>query len=246
MAIVKTNAIPIKISEYSETSIIASFLTRNFGLVRAIFKGARRKAKAYECSMDLLLPGELVFYARNSGLNIIKEYAPKKTHTALRYNLDRYRSAMACLELIRVTAVEGEESRRLFDLFSNALDACSEGEHPWSAAYSFILSALMEEGFLPALQNCSICGKTEFPSPGKARTALSFTNGGVLCINCGKGSRVEGWLSGTALDTLKRFLTLSPIKASSLKLDPQTNIEIRGFLKRWCEFAFELRLRMLN
>ena len=109
MAIVKSLAIPVRITDYSETSVIPVFFTRDFGLVRTIFKGARRKEKAYQSNVDLLVPGELSFYERRTGLNILKKFEAGESFPELRGDLDRYRAATACLEFVRAAVDRKEE-----------------------------------------------------------------------------------------------------------------------------------------
>ncbi len=246
MAIVKSAAVPVRITEYSETSLIAAFLTRDFGLVRTIFKGARRKAKAYGSVFDLLVLGELTFYERSSGLNILKGFAAKEDFPQLHAELERYRAAMSCLELVRAAAVEGEPAAGLFDLFHSALQACAAGRFPWQGAYAFLTAGLADTGFAPLLEVCASCAGREFPPGGKARTAFSFEEGGILCMKCGARHKVGMWLTGGALETLRRYLRARPFEASEQQLKPALTREVRGFLSRYCEFTFEQRFRMLK
>jgi DNA repair protein RecO (recombination protein O) len=228
MAILKSKAIPIRISDYSETSVIAVFFTRDYGAVRVIYKGARRKAKAYKGTVDLLVPGELTFYGRTSGLNILKEFAPREDFPGLHRDLERYRAAMACLEFVRAVAVESEPAAGLFDVFSEALVACARGKHPWSSVYAFLMAGLSETGFAPALDVCASCGGKEFPRGRRARTAFSFEEGGALCMKCGK------------------LCQSRPAAAASGELSPILAREVSAFLKRYSEFTFEQRFRMLK
>lgn len=246
MAILKSQAIPIRITEYSETSLIAVFFTRDSGLVRSIFKGARRKAKAYENFIDLLVLGDLTFYERKSGLNILKDFVPRQTFTGLSTDMVRYRAAVASLEFIRLAAVENEPAPELFDLFREILEACAKEKNPWSAAFAFLLRGLRATGFAPELDACISCSGTDFPTACKARTAFSFDEGGILCKNCGTGRNIGMWLGGSALSLMRELRTLRPGQAGQVALRPNVSREVRGFLRRHCEFTFEQRLRMLK
>jgi DNA repair protein RecO (recombination protein O) len=246
MAILKSPATPIRISDYSESSVVAVFFTRDYGLVRAICKGAKRKAKAYENAIDLLTFGEMTFYERARGLNILKEYAPVASFPALHENLDRYRAALACVELVRCAAVEGEPAAGLFDAFHHAIKACAKAKEPWSAAYTFLVKGLEESGFQPLLDTCAACGSGNLPFGSNARTAFSFKEGGVLCMKCGKGRKVEMWLSRKALETIKEIVGLPARKIGGLEFQVKLVGELRAFLRRYCEFTFEQQFKMLN
>ncbi len=246
MAIRKSPAIAVRIYEYSETSIVASFLTPEWGLARVMCKGARRKAKAYESAIDLLVLGEITFYERASGLHVLKEFAPQDTFPGLRSGLERYRAAMACLEFVRAVAVEGEPAPELFEIFRESMAACGQGPWPRGSTYSFIMGGLVAAGFAPLLDLCAACGRGEFPQGEKARRAFSFTDGGVLCMRCGRGKKVEMWLARDALDTLRALRGMRPAEAAREEFEGKVSREVRDFLRRWCEFTFEQKFRMLG
>lgn len=246
MAILNSAAIPIRISDYSETSVVADFFTRSYGLVRAICKGAHRKAKAYENSIDLLTLGEMTYYERSSGLNILKQFSPLTELHAIRSDITRYKATLACLDFVRQVTVENQPAQSLFDLFSDALKACASGMEPWSAVYAFIVAGLKESGFAPSLDECASCGSSSLPHGAKARTAFSFGEGGVLCMKCGQGRKVEMWLAREALNVLKRFSGMKPGEAAECRLEPVVARTVGGFLRRYCEFTFERPFRMIK
>ncbi len=246
MAVLKSEAIPVRISDYSETSIVADFFTRQYGLVRAICKGARRKSKAYESSIDLLALGEMMFYERSSGLNILKQFSVRSEYLALRGDISRYESALACLDFVRQTGMENQPAPGLFDLFCNALEACSTGKEAWNGVYAFLLGGLRESGFAPSLDTCASCGSDSFPHGPKARTAISFGEGGALCMKCGRGRKVEMWLSREAFEALRQLSGMKPGEAADHGLEPRAARDARAFLRRYCEFTFERPFRMLK
>lgn len=246
MAINKSRGIPVKITEYSETSLIVSFFTREFGLVRTIYKGARRKAKVYESTLDLLVPGELSYYERKSGLNILKNFSPKGNYTGLHNNVDRYRAAMACLEFVRAAIVENEPVPGLFDAFSEALDACADGDHVWNGVYAFIMAGLLQTGFSPSLDSCASCEGREFPHGRSARIPVSFEEGGALCMKCATKKKAGIWLTSEGAGILLRLLHTGPAEAARHELKPVFAREVKAFLRRYSEFTFEQPFRMLK
>lgn len=246
MAILKSRAIPVRITEYSETSVVAVFFAREHGLAHVICKGARRKGKAYESTIDLLVLGEITFYERTSGLHVLKEFAPQESFPGLRADMERYRAAMASLEFVRAAAMQGEPAPGLFDLFCEALRACAKGRMCWTGTYAFFTGALMASGFSPMLDSCASCASRKFPPGKKARTAVSFEEGGVLCMNCGRGRKVGMWLGRNTLNALRRLQETRPCEAAGTALEPRVALEVKAFLRRWCEFTFEHGFRMLK
>ena len=57
----KTDAIVIRCVDFSETSSIVTFFTKDFGKVTALAKGARRKKGPFESALDLLATCRIVF-----------------------------------------------------------------------------------------------------------------------------------------------------------------------------------------
>jgi len=53
MAIEKTDAIVIRVVEFSESSCVVTLFTRDFGKIAAMAKGARRPKSAFESAIDL-------------------------------------------------------------------------------------------------------------------------------------------------------------------------------------------------
>jgi DNA repair protein RecO len=214
--------------------------------VRAICKGARRKAKAYENAIDLLVLGEMTFYERSAGLNILRQFSTVNHYQGLRGDIGRYEAALACLDFIRRAAVENQAAPLLFDLFREALEACSTGPEPWTGVYAFMLGGLREAGFAPSLDACGSCAGDSFPHGPRARTAVSFSQGGLLCMKCGHGQKVEMWLSRDALDALNRLAGAKPREVADDRLEPAVARDVRAFLRRYCEFTFERPFLMLK
>src|SRR5271165_1114678 len=60
MSLEKATAIVLRTTDWSESSRIATFWTREFGKVRALAKGGRRLKSAFENALDLLTEAQVV------------------------------------------------------------------------------------------------------------------------------------------------------------------------------------------
>src|SRR5579863_10308152 len=91
----KTDALVLRAIDYSETSQIVWFFTREHGRVHAIAKGARRARSPFEGALEPLVHGEILFYRKKqrmneeSGLDILKEFDPRNAFHGLRNDLGR-------------------------------------------------------------------------------------------------------------------------------------------------------------
>ena len=74
MAAEKTQAIVLKMIEFSETSCIVTLFTEGFGKVGALAKGARRPKGPFEGAIDLLALIRIVFLRKSSeALDLLTE-----------------------------------------------------------------------------------------------------------------------------------------------------------------------------
>ena len=52
----KASALVLKLVDFSETSLVVTLFTREFGKVQALAKGGRRPKGPFESALDLLAP----------------------------------------------------------------------------------------------------------------------------------------------------------------------------------------------
>ena len=67
MAAEKTDAIVLRVIDFSETSCVVTLMTRDFGKITALAKGARRRKSPFEAALDLLSVCRIVFLRKTSG-----------------------------------------------------------------------------------------------------------------------------------------------------------------------------------
>ena len=190
MAILKTDALVLRAIDYSETSQIAWFFTRDFGRVHLMAKGARRARSPFEGALEPLVRGEIVFYKKRrsvkdeEGLDLLKEFDPRDAYPGIRHDLARLYRGTYVLELLRELSIPDEPMPELFDDACLALDRLARGEKRVLDAVlvAFELRALRASGFEPSLRRCVECNA---PGPeGRGPGALAWfgpISGGLLC-----------------------------------------------------------------
>ena len=188
MASEKSLAIVLRVTEYSETSCIVNLLTREFGRIGAIAKGARRPKSPFSAAIDVLAVCQIVFINKPSALSILTEAKLERRFRAGETDLKRLYAGYYVIELIRTLTNEGDRSPELFDLTHKTLVQLDEGVFSENELNHrlllFELSLLDLLGQLPMLTRCVSCGRE--------KTMLSEVNfglnaGGVLCQTCRRG-----------------------------------------------------------
>src|SRR5262245_4333854 len=90
MASEKSSAIVLRTVEFSETSLVVTLFTRDFGKVTALAKGARRPKGPFESALDLLAVVRIVFLRKSSDvLDLLTEAKLDRRFRAAGRDLNR-------------------------------------------------------------------------------------------------------------------------------------------------------------
>ena len=203
MASEKSLAIILRVTEFSETSCIVNLLTREFGRIGAIAKGARRPKSPFAAAIDVLAVCEIVFINKPSALSILTEAKLERRFRAGETDLKRLYAGYYVIELLRSLTDEGEPIPEVFDLTHEMLVQLDESDFSEKKMNNRLLQfelALLELlGQLPMLTRCVSCGRE--------KTMLSEVNfglnaGGVLCKTCRRGQPNVVQISSSGFQSL--------------------------------------------
>ncbi|HEY1922624.1 MAG TPA: DNA repair protein RecO [Tepidisphaeraceae bacterium] len=174
--------------DYSETSQILMLLSRNYGIIRVIAKGAHRKTKAgasrFDGGIDLLDVGHAVFSADLSReLSLLTDWKLEDGHLNLRQKLRPLYLALYAAELVSLLFQEHDPHPEVFDQLQKILQDLATPQLE-QAFLAFELDLLREAGFMPELTTCINCAE-----PAIDRNGIFFapSRGGVVCRNCHAG-----------------------------------------------------------
>ncbi len=225
----KSLAIVLRVIEFSETSIIATLFTREFGKISALAKGARRPKSPFEAALDLCALCRIVFLAKSSdSLDLLTEARLERRFRAAQRDLARLYAGFYVVELLNELTDKGDPHPDLFDLADATLLSLDEDGDVAALVLRFELVALRWLGHLPSLDACSQCGT---PIEPNGRISLAPTAGGVLCPNCRPGQRQVVSLSPAAWNTLRVFAAATTSELPELAAG--TKGEVRGVLNHY-------------
>lgn len=155
----KTEAIVLRITPYSKTSHIVTWLTRDFGLMSTVVKGACRPKSVFLGQYDLFYTCEIVFYTGTGGpLQNIRECSPLDLREHLRTSWRANLAAGYLVDLTRQLLHPGEKTDRIFTALASALTALDTTD-PTRLVNRYELYLLRELGHLPKLSLCPDCGR---------------------------------------------------------------------------------------
>jgi DNA repair protein RecO (recombination protein O) len=239
MAAEKTRAIVLRLVEFSETSLVTTLFTEDFGKVGALAKGARRPKSAFEGALDLLALVRIVFLRKSSdSLDLLTEARLERRFRSAQRDLPRLYAGYYVAELLAELTDTGDPHPALFAAADQTLEALDQGAAPAETVLRFELAALKLLGHLPSLAACVVCGREV---TGDERVPLSMIGGGVLCGECRPGRRGVVSVSGGVLAALR---SAAGEEAASRPLVPAIRGELRAVMNNYIAHLVGHRLRL--
>jgi DNA repair protein RecO (recombination protein O) len=211
MPLQSTDAIIIAGHDLAEADRIIVFYSEAHGKVRAVAQGARRLRSRFGGTLQLFNQGRLVYFERaNRTLHKINEFAPARSHQALREDLDRIALGSTAVEAVALGVEEEESAPEIYRLLAGTLDLLETCSRPTLVLHGFILHLLGLLGYRPEFTECVRCHRRPV---GEAPAVVSAQHGGLVCAACRPGildglpiSRATlGFLRGAGAAPLRVF-----------------------------------------
>jgi DNA repair protein RecO (recombination protein O) len=182
----KDIAICLRKTDYSETSQIVTFFTRDAGKLGAIAKGARRKKSSYDGPIEVFSYGEIVYSQRESAkLATLTEFHQRPIFQLLSRSLTTLNGGLFAVELLDFFTENYDPHPDLFDSIVHFLTDVQVAGGACGALRLLILfqlTLLNEIGSKPLLARCSNC-KAPF-NDGWPHYYFSSIGNGLICPDC--------------------------------------------------------------
>ena len=178
------DAIVLKTVDFSETSLILTLFSREFGKIRAIAKGGRRLKGPFESALDILSQIRVTFIRKNTdALDLLTEAKLQKRFYPTEKNYGGLYAAYYVVSLLNDALGDYEPAAALFDRTAAALNTFADGQQVQRSLVRFEWQLLETLGYLPTLRQCAECGTTVNWDTTKPIT-FGLLSGGVLCEEC--------------------------------------------------------------
>lgn len=237
----KTDAIVIRLVEFSESSAVVTLFTRDFGKVSGLAKGARRPKSAFESALDLLAVVRIVFLHKSSdALDLLTEAKLQRRFRAATRDLSRLYAGYYIAELLNDLTDPSDPHPELFDAADAALLALDGDGDVAAIIVRFELTLLRLVGQLPEFETCIECGT---PIASTGRIAFGHLSGGVLCSKCRSGKRQVASISAETIAMLQ-----SVVKEErpwhETRIQRERLGEVRGLMNQYLANLLGRRPRM--
>jgi DNA repair protein RecO (recombination protein O) len=238
----KTDAIVIRLADFSESSKVVTLFTREFGKVAALAKGAKRLKGPFEAALDLLSECRVVFLRKStSGLDLLTEAQLVSRFRPAGTDLTRLYCGYYVAELLDGLIQEYDPHPELYAVASGTLQRLSVDGDPRLPLLHFELELLREIGHLPDFEACSLCHEPVTFGQG-ARFWVS--QGGLICPQCGRPEYQHTEVHGGTIALLQRLTTDE--HWPRLTASPQQFRELRRIVTSAVSHVLERRPRMLK
>jgi DNA repair protein RecO (recombination protein O) len=228
----KVEGIVINEKAYGETSKIINVITKEYGIIGIIAKGARTLKSEFRVSTAKLSYAYFNIIYKEGKLSTLVSADIINPFKSIIKDINKISYAVYILELSE--QVVKQTNQNIFDLMLSGLIKINEGYDPLIIMNIIELKYLDYLGVMPVLDRCSVCGSTN------NIVTLSSDKGGYVCKNCYSTEKIIG---EKAIKLIRLFYYVDISKISKLEIGDVSKKEINDFLDMYYDRYTGLYLR---
>lgn len=228
----KVEGIVINEKAYGETSKIINVITKEYGIIGIIAKGAITLKSEFRVSTAKLSYAYFNIIYKEGKLSTLVSADIINPFKSIIKDINKISYAVYILELSE--QVVKQTNQNIFDLMLSGLIKINEGYDPLIIMNIIELKYLDYLGVMPVLDRCSVCGSTN------NIVTLSSDKGGYVCKNCYSTEKI---ISEKAIKLIRLFYYVDISKISKLEIGDVSKKEINDFLDMYYDRYTGLYLR---
>ncbi|HID02202.1 MAG TPA: DNA repair protein RecO [Desulfobacterales bacterium] len=191
----ETDALVIGCQDYRDSDKILTLLTRDYGRISCIAKGAKKSKKRFVNKLEVYSFLHITFTDYpNRSLGFLNEAELHTSFIQIRNSASLYIFSSIIQEVLLQSTREREADFSLFQVSLWALHNLNEQLPPETVLTLFLLRLYDILGYRPDFSSCLQCG-------AKTGNNLNFhfhiQSGGIICARCNKQSSNRHLLQGT-------------------------------------------------
>lgn len=193
----KVTGINLKAQPLGESDKIVTILTKEFGLMRAIARGARKHKSSLGGRIGLFIVNELLIYPGKS-LGTITQAQTIKNYSGLSQNLGKLAASQYLAEMVLHQALSEQSQIEIYDLLNKHLERLEK--LPNNAKISIIANLaqgifelLSLAGLTPEVQCCCLTQRPVTPDWQNPfwQVGFSISAGGIICLKTWEALRKQ-------------------------------------------------------
>ena len=216
----EVEGIIVSVTNYSETSKILNVITKEYGLIGIMAKGARNIKSPFRSFTDKLIYAKFMIHYKENKLSTLIEVNIINPFKNIRSDINKISYATYLLELAE-GVIKQNSDKEIFELLISTLLKIEEGYDPLVLMNILELKYLYYLGIMPVIDKCALCGRTN------GIITLSSYRGGYVCQRCYTN---EVMVSDKTIKLIRMFYYVDINKISKLDISSKSKIEINKFL----------------
>ena len=221
---------------YGETSKIINVLTKKYGVVGMLAKGAKGIKSELRSVTSPLIYGNFTVYYKPDKLSLLNSVDVIDPFKNIKKDIVKISYASFLLEL-SLQVVKQNPDSMIYQILVDGLKKINEGFDPLVIMNIIELKYLYYLGVMPILDCCSICGNKS------AIATLSSRRGGYVCVNCLTN---EKSVNKKTIQLIRMFFYVDIGKIEKLSIQEEPKKEINQFLDEYYEQYTGLYLNSKN
>jgi DNA repair protein RecO (recombination protein O) len=134
----------------TESSLLVTWYTREFGKLKTLAKGARRPKGPFQGKIDLFYCDEIIFLpSRRSDLHLLHDCFLEEPHQRLRESVESLAAASYVCELVEMATEREDPNPRIHALLTGILDALERRTNYAVLLIWFEIQLLAAAGWAP-------------------------------------------------------------------------------------------------
>lgn len=233
MAILSDDAIVLGARPFSNTSLIATCLTKENGKVRLVAKGVRSAKSKVGVGLEPASEIHIEWSRRDgSDLGTLRKCETTRVHKRLWEDYEAMRMATRLLKILDSVFSVGEGEHAHYFLLRSSLETLGTGASTAGMEGVFLLMLLKSMGLAPSLDYCAACEE----NPGSEAARFDIQTGELRCARCPEPKARETRLRAGAIGAMREILRLTPEKCFSIRFAASLGAEIIGCAEAFLQF----------
>ena len=233
MAILSDEAIVLGARPFSNTSLIATFLTKEKGKVRLVAKGVRSAKSRVGVGLEPASESHIEWSRRGgSDLGTMRKCETSRVYHRLWKDYEAMQVASRLLKILDAVLGVDEGERAHYLLLSSSLEALEKGVGAAGMEGIFLLMLLKTMGLAPGLDYCAACEK----KPGSEAARFDVATGELRCAKCPEPVAREMRLRAGAIGAMREILRLTPEKCFSIRFAASLEAEVIGCAEAFLQY----------
>lgn len=230
----KTEAIILKKTVFSNTSLIVQLYTKDMGRMSGIIKGALSPKSKIGSKIDLINNVELVFYHKEEReLQVVTQANLINHYPIIKESIDKIKYASAVCELLLNLTPPHEVSDKIYRGSVRILSLMNDKPNNELLLFTkYLLFFIKEIGFEIDFDACSECGEKILESNSNGFNYSS----GVICKKC-NSDKLSTFQLSEELFELFKCLSSSNNDCKSIKISMLENIVL--ILEKYLNYHIE-------